>query len=56
VRWDAVASISRGWGWTKIQMSSQFINDLKRLADLPKKIKEYDELLKGHDWGFSSDS
>jgi len=43
-------------GCLTVQISTKFIADLKRLADLPKKIKEYDELLKGHDWGFSSDS
>ncbi|MGY4384028.1 hypothetical protein ACVWYN_001054 [Pedobacter sp. UYP24] len=31
-----------------LQISSKFIADLKQLADLPKKIKEYDELLKAH--------
>lgn len=41
-------------GWITVQISSKFIADLKRLAELPKKIKEYDELLKDHDWGFGS--
>jgi hypothetical protein len=43
-------------GCLVVQISSKFIADLKRLAELPKKIKKYDELLKDHDWGFCSDS
>ncbi|MGY4384018.1 hypothetical protein ACVWYN_001044 [Pedobacter sp. UYP24] len=43
-------------GCLMVQISSNFIADLKRLAELPQKMKEYDELLKDHNWGFCSDS
>jgi hypothetical protein len=39
-----------------VQISTKFIADLKKLADLPKKMKEYDELLKGNDWRLGNKS
>jgi len=44
------------WGCLTVQITSKFIADLKRLATLPEKIREYDSLLKGYDWRFSTDS
>ncbi len=34
-------------GWKDFQISSRFIADLKRLADLPRKMKEVEGWLKG---------
>jgi len=44
------------WGWICLQMSSRFVADLKRLANVKRKMDEFDDLgklLNSHNY-FSS--
>jgi hypothetical protein len=33
-------------GWIMVQISTKFVADLKRLADLPNQLKEFNSLSK----------